>query len=236
MGDPKTIQTGTTSAFFCAKSSLLTIFPRLPMLCIIPIMSDHISDEEIIERVQSGDKSGCAACIEKYGPRIYRLTLRLMENEADAEDVMQETFLSAFKAIDKFEARSSLGTWLYRIAYNAAMMRLRRPFPPTLSVDQSLDENDLTLPVPQQLYDWCCLPERDFETDEVRSALENAISTLTPTLRSVFVLRELEGMSTEETAVSLTVSTDVVKTRLRRARLQLREELSAYFAEKEQTV
>ena len=77
---------------------------------------------------------------------------------------------------------------------------------------------------------------RDFETDEVRSALENAISTLTPTLRSVFVLRELEGMSTEETAVSLAVSTDVVKTRLRRARLQLREELSAYFAEKEQTV
>jgi len=199
-------------------------------------MSDPISDREIIERIQNGDKSGCAACIEKYGPRIYRLALRLMENEADAEDVMQETFLSAFKAIDKFEARSSLGTWLYRIAHNAAMMRLRRPFPPTLSVDQSLDESDPTLPVPQQLYDWCCLPEKDFETGEVRLVLESAISTLSPTLRSVFVLRQLEGMSTEETAVSLELSTDVVKTRLRRARLRLREELSGYFAEKEQIV
>ncbi len=194
-------------------------------------MSDHISDSEIIERVQAGDKSGCAACIEKYGPRIYRLALRLMENEADAEDVMQETFLSAFKAIDKFEARSSLGTWLYRITYNAAMMRLRLPFPPTFSVDQSLDESDPTLSVPQQLYDWCCLPEKDFETGEVRSALENAIATLSPTLHSVFVLRELAGLSTEETAVSLDVSIEVVKTRLRRARLQLREEMSAYFAD-----
>ena len=199
-------------------------------------MNDHISDSDIIERIQNGDKSGCAACIEKYGPRIYRLALRLMENEADAEDVMQETFLNAFKAIDKFEARSSLGTWLYRIAYNAAMMRLRRPFPPTLSVDQSLDESDPTLPVPQQLYDWCCLPEKDFETGEVRLALESAISTLSPMLRSVFVLRQLEGLSTEETAVSLEVSTDVVKTRLRRARLRLREELSGYFAEKQQLV
>ncbi|KAA3656308.1 MAG: RNA polymerase subunit sigma-24 [Chloroflexi bacterium] len=199
-------------------------------------MSNPISDKEIIERIQNGDKSGCAACIEKYGPRIYRLALRLMENEADAEDVMQETFLSAFKAIGKFEGRSSLGTWLYRITYNAAMMRLRRPFPPTLSVDQSLDESDPTLPVPQQLYDWCCLPEKDFETSEVRSTLESAISTLSPALRSVFVLRQLEGMSTEETAVSLEVSTDVVKTRLRRARLRLREELSTYFAEKEQVV
>ncbi len=194
-------------------------------------MSDHISDSEIIERVQAGDKSGCAACIEKYGPRIYRLALRLMENEADAEDVMQETFLSTFKAIDKFEARSSLGTWLYRITYNAAMMRLRLPFPPTFSVDQSLDESDPTLSVPQQLYDWCCLPEKDFETGEVRSALENAIATLSPTLHSVFVLRELAGLSTEETAVSLDVSIEVVKTRLRRARLQLREEMSAYFAD-----
>jgi len=201
------------------------------MLGIISRMADHISDREIIERIQSGDKSGCAACIEKYAPRIYRLALSLMENEADAEDVMQETFLSAFMSIDKFEERSSLGTWLYRIAYNAAMMRLRRPFPPTLSVDPSLDDNATALPIPQQLYDWCCLPEQDFDAEEVRGKLANAIRDLPPSLRVVFIMRQIEGLSTQETAESLDVSLEVVKTRLRRARLRLRKNLTGYFAD-----
>lgn len=199
-------------------------------------MSDIASDEDILARIRSGDKSGCAMCIDKYGPALYRLALRLMQNEGDAEDVVQETFLNAFKAIDSFEGRSGLGTWLYRITYNNAMMRLRSPAPDIVSVEDKLEGAEEGYAVPQQFFDWCCLPEKDFDSEEVRRELEKAIGELSPTLGSVFVLRELEGLSTRETAEMLDVSEDVVKTRLRRARLQLREALSAYFAERYEPV
>jgi RNA polymerase sigma-70 factor (ECF subfamily) len=188
------------------------------------------SDRDLLKRIQAGDKAACAECIDKYSPGIYRLALRLMQNEADAEDVMQETFISAFKAIGSFEGRSELSTWLYRIAYNAAMMRLRKHQPHTVSVEETETADDGAL-VPTQLFDWCCLPEQDFETGETRAELEKAIGELPDKLRAVFVLRELEGLSTEETAQALSISNETVKTRLHRARLWLRERLSPYFLE-----
>lgn len=187
-------------------------------------------DLDLIERLQAGEKQACADCIERYSPRIYHLALRLMKNEADAEDVLQETFLSAFKGIDSFEGRSNLGTWLYRIAYNTAMMRLRRASPPILSVDEKMAEAEQGYTLPQQLFDWCCLPEKEFATEEVREELERALGTLSPALRSAFVLREMEGLSTKETAGVLDISPSAVKKRLQRARMDLREELSTYFA------
>jgi len=192
-------------------------------------MNETVSDEELLARIRSGDKSACDLCIEKHGPSLYRLALRLMQNEADAEDVVQESFLNAFKAIDSFEGRSGLGTWLYRITYNNVMMRLRGRAPDFISVDKALDLGDEGYAVPQEFFDWCCLPEEDFQSAEVRQELEKAISTLTPSLSSTFILRDLEGLSTRETAVALDTSEDVIKTRLRRARLHLREALSAYI-------
>ncbi len=191
---------------------------------------DDETDRGLIERLRQGDKSACAACVERYSTGLYHLALQLMGNEAEAEDVVQEAFLSAFKAIDTFEGRSSLGTWLFRITYNAAMMRLRRTQPDTISVDEA-DRADEGLPIPQQLFDWCCLPEQDFETAETRAQVERAIRDLPETLKSVFVLRELEGLSTEETAQALGVSIEVVKTRLHRARLKLRDQLTPYFTD-----
>ena len=163
-------------------------------------------------------------------PSIYRLSLRLMEHEPDAEDVMQETFMSAFKAIDSFEGRSGLSTWLYRIAYNAAMARLRKPNPFTVPVDEATTDIKQRV-VPEQLFDWCCLPEEDFESSEVRTELEKAIHDLPESLKSVFVLRELEGFSTSATAATLDLSQSAVKVRLHRARLWLRERLTPYFRE-----
>jgi len=193
-------------------------------------MSDAITEEDLLERIRNGDQAACALCIELYGTQVYRLALRLMKNEADAEDVMQETFLNAYKSIDKFEGRSGLSTWLYRIAYNAAMMRLRRPSPYTLSIDETLQQ-DSPLTVPKQLFDWCCLPEKDFDTAEVRGYLEESIVELPEKLKSAFILRELEGLSTQETADALGISADAVKKRLHRSRLWLRERLSGYFVE-----
>lgn len=184
----------------------------------------------LLERIRAGDKSACAQCIERYSPMLYRLALRLTGDASTAEDVVQETFLNAFKAIGSFEGRSSLSTWLYRIAANTALMHVRRAQPLMVSVDEVTTDEDQ--PVPQALFDWCCLPERDFETAETRAELERAIHELPEKLRVVFALRELEGLSTEATAEALGVSPDVVKTRLHRARLWLRERLSPYFMER----
>jgi RNA polymerase sigma-70 factor (ECF subfamily) len=194
-------------------------------------MENHTSDRQLLARIHTGDKAACAECIEQHGHKIYRLALQLMQNKADAEDVVQETFLNAFKAIDSFEGRSSISTWLYRIAYNVAMGKLRKTNPTFLSIDETLIEKEGQKFVPRELFDWCCLPESDFASDEIRQELQRAIGEIPDTLRSVFVLRELEGLSTQETAEALDVSPEVVKTRLRRARLWLRERLTTYFAE-----
>jgi RNA polymerase sigma-70 factor (ECF subfamily) len=193
-------------------------------------MSEQYDEAALLARLKAGDMTACAECIEVHSPKIYRLALRLMGNEEEAEDVMQETFLNAFKAIGSFEGRSSLGTWLYRIAYNAAMMRLRRPKPAMISVEESLSPDSQSL-VPKELFDWCCLPEEDFESQAVRAELEKAIGELPESLRVVFMFRELEGLSTQETAEALELSPGAVKVRLHRARLWLRERLTPYFME-----
>ena len=193
-------------------------------------MSNEYDEAALIARLKAGDKTACAECIEVHSPLVYRLALRLMGSEAEAEDVLQETFLNAFRGIDSFEGRSGLGTWLYRIAYNAAMMKLRKTDPYTISVEESLD-TDGQFVVPKELFDWCCLPEKDFENDEVREELEAAIGELPESLRVVFALRELEGLSTADTAKTLGISVGAVKVRLHRARLWLRERLSPYFTD-----
>lgn len=193
-------------------------------------MTDIEAERALLARIQAGDKAACAECIEQHSAAVYRLALRLMRNEAEAEDVVQETFVSAFKAIDTFEGHSRLATWLYRIAHNVALMRLRRVQPVLVAVDEPVRDAD-GHEAPRELFDWCCLPEQDFETAEARAELEGAIAALPESLRSVFVLRELEGLSTEEAAEALGLSVDNVKTRLHRARLWLREHLSEYFVE-----
>lgn len=186
-------------------------------------------EQDLIRRLQAGDQAAYAEMVERYAGRIYNLALRLMGDEAAAEDVLQETFLSAFRAIDRFEGRSQLGTWLYRIANNTALMQLRKKEPATFSLDSPLetDEGD---EIPRQFFDFCCLPERDLLSDEARAEMRAAIDALPESLRVVFVLRDIEGLSTRETADALGLSVPAVKTRLMRARLALRERLSAYFA------
>ena len=193
-------------------------------------MSERYDETELIVRLKQGDQAAFAQLVEEHASKVYRLALRMMGSEADAEDVLQETFLSAFKSIDRFEERASLSTWLYRIASNAALMRLRRKEPEQVSVDEPVERDDGEL-VPRQLFDFCCLPEGDLLKDEAREEMARAVEELPPTLRSVFVLRDIEGLSTEETATALDLSISAVKSRLMRARLKLRERLSVYFSQ-----
>jgi len=156
--------------------------------------------------------------------------MKMLENPQDAEDVLQETFIKAYRGLKNFDGRSRLSTWLYRIATNEALMVIRRGQKVTVSIDEPFQEED-DLAEPRQFVDWCCLPEEELMTSEARRHLDHAIDALPPSLRVVFVLRDLEGLSTAEAGDVLNLSETAVKTRLSRARLRLRESLSGYFKE-----
>ncbi len=184
-----------------------------------------------IEDLQAGDRDAFAALVEEYSPKLHRLALRMMNDILEAEDVLQETFLKAYKNIDRFEGRSAIGTWLYRIATNEALMRLRKTHPDTVAIDEPIEAPDGHL-ITREIKDWCCLPEAEFMTSEAQSKLDRAVAELSPALRSTFVLRDLQGLSTRESAEILGVSEPAIKTRLLRARLQLRDSLSSYFEDR----
>ncbi len=187
------------------------------------------TDQMLAERIKAGDKSACDECIERHSPAVYRMALTMLGDEAEAEDVTQETFLNAFAAIDHFEWRSSLGTWLHRIAHNQVLMHLRKRRPLFVSLESA--EDDEHAPTPPQLYEWCCLPDRDFATAEAQAEIATAVAAMPEKLREVFLLRQQAQLSTEEVAAVLNLSVSNVKVRLHRARQWLRERLSDYFSE-----
>ncbi len=192
---------------------------------------ETIQPEISLEALKAGDRAEFARLVDLASGPIYRLGLKMLGNEQDAEDILQTTFLKALQSIPEFEGRSSLMTWLYRIAVNEALMLIRRRKPQVEIADEPHDDNK-NLPVPAQLTDWCCLPESDFLSAESRRALDEAVNALPETLRIVFLLRDIEGLSIRETSEALGLTETAVKTRLLRARLHLRERLSVYFSER----
>jgi RNA polymerase sigma-70 factor (ECF subfamily) len=187
--------------------------------------------DAFLKRLQAGDSVAFAEFVEENQSKVYNLALRMLNDPQDAEDVLQETFLNAYKALPNFEGRSSLSTWIYRIASNASLMRLRKKRPNTVSVDEPV-ELDAGDNLPRQLVDWSSMPEEELINNESRQVMDEAVTELPESLRIVFVLRDIEGLSTAETGEVLGLSEGAVKTRLHRARLWLRDRLSAYFAER----
>jgi RNA polymerase sigma-70 factor (ECF subfamily) len=184
-----------------------------------------------LEALRQGDRGEFASLVETYSPMIYRLGLKMLDNPQDVEDMLQETFLKAYRHLGDFDGRSSLSTWLYRIATNEALMALRRKRPDTISFDEPL-EDEAEPQEPLQIVDWCCMPEEELMSAEGRAYLDKAVESLPASLRVVFLLRDIEGLSTRETAEVLNLSEMAVKTRLSRARLQLRESLSMYYGKR----
>lgn len=195
-------------------------------------MSSDLSREPVsLEALQQGDRGEFARLVEQYSPMIYRLGSKMLDNPQDVEDMLQETFIKAYRYLGDFDGRSSLSTWLYRIATNEALMALRRKRPDTISFDEpQADETEPQEPL--QIVDWCCMPEQELMSAEGRAYLDKAVEGLPTSLRVVFLLRDIEGLSTRETAEVLNLSEMAVKTRLSRARLQLRETLSTYYGER----
>jgi RNA polymerase sigma-70 factor (ECF subfamily) len=189
------------------------------------------SEEISLAALKAGERAEFARMVEANYEMIYRLALRMMENVQDAEDVLQETFIKAYRYINDFDGRSSLSTWLYRIATNEALMLLRKRKGHNVSLDQTLDENGEEQE-PIQIVDWCCLPEEMLMSSEAQEKMKQAADSLPPGLKAVFVLRDIQGLSTRETSEVLELSEMAVKTRLSRARFRLRESLSSYFGVK----
>ena len=188
-------------------------------------------DVALVERVRGGDVSAFDTLVRKYERQVFRIAQHITQNREDAEDVMQDAFLKAYEKLDQFQGNSKFYTWLVRIAVNESLMRLRRRRTGKMvSIDEDVETEQGS--VPRDLADWAPDPEQNYTQSELAEILRKTIQGLPPGFRVVFALRDVEGLSTEETAETLGLSIPAVKSRLLRARLQLRERLSRYFKRK----
>ena len=185
----------------------------------------------LVNRSRNGDAEAFSELVNRYERRIFRLAKRITQNDEDAEDVLQEAFLKAYQNLDSFQGNSKFYTWLVRISVNEALMKLRkRKTDKTVPLDEPMDTGEET--VQREIAVWEGNPEQQYSQEELHVILEDAIDSLKPVYRTVFVLRDVEEMSTEETAEALNLSIPAVKSRLLRARLQLRERLTRMFRKK----
>jgi RNA polymerase sigma-70 factor (ECF subfamily) len=184
-----------------------------------------------LKALQAGDQEEFSRLVDAYSNNIYRLAIKMLNQQQDAEDVLQETFIKAYRGLKSFNGRSKLSTWLFRIATNEALMVIRRKHPELVSVEEP-NNGEEGEQEPLQIVDWCCLPEQELLSEESRERLDEAVQELPEKLRVVFLLRDINDLSTHETAEVLGLTDTAVKTRLSRARLRLREELSSYFGDR----
>jgi RNA polymerase sigma-70 factor (ECF subfamily) len=192
---------------------------------------ENNEEQALVERARAGDAEAFTWLVEKYERKIYRLAKHITQNDEDAEDVLQESFLKAYSNLESFQMQSKFYTWLVRIAVNEALMKLRkRKSDRTVSLDEPHETDEDT--VTREIAVWDDDPEKRYSQEELREILDKAVDSLKPGFRTVFVLRDIEELSTEETAESLGISVPAVKSRLLRARLQLREKLTRQFKRK----
>jgi RNA polymerase sigma-70 factor (ECF subfamily) len=188
-------------------------------------------DVLLVERARAGDVHAFETLVKQYDRQVFRIAQHITQNREDAQDVVQDAFLKAYEKLDQFQGNSKFYTWLVRIAVNEALMRLRkRRTGKMVSIDEDVQTEEGS--VPRDLAEWRPNPEQEYNQAELAEILRKTINGLPPGFRVVFVLRDVEGLSTEETANALGLSVPAVKSRLLRARLQLRERLSRYFRKK----
>jgi len=181
------------------------------------------SDETLVKQAKAGNFKTFEELVNRHEAKVYNLAYKILSSQEDAKDALQDTFISAFKSLNKFKERSSFSTWIYRIATNVCLMKLRQRKPHMVS----LDEKSFT--TSKQSMDWSKNPAILLENEELRKVMDNAIKSLPGQYRAVFVLRDVGGLSNSQVAKTLSLSIGAVKSRLHRARLYLRERLSAYF-------
>src|SRR5665213_1384376 len=189
-------------------------------------------DVALVARAKAGDNAAFEQLVRQYERQIFRLAQHITPNRQDAEDIAQDVFVEAYEKLEQFQGNSKFSTWLVRIAVNESLMRLRkRKTSKTVSMDADVQTEDGA--IPRDFAEWRPNPEQNYNQAELGEILRKTIQGLPPGFRTVFTLRDIENLSTEETAEALGLSVPAVKSRLLRARLQLRERLSRYFHKKE---
>jgi RNA polymerase sigma-70 factor (ECF subfamily) len=200
-----------------------------------PLPSQVVRDDEpvLVAAAKSGDIAAFETLVERYERKIFRLAQNITQNREDAEDVMQESFLKAYEHLSGFQGNSRFYTWLVRITVNQALMKLRKRRPNVVSLDEDVDTGEEL--VPREVEDWGPSPEDRYKQSQLGEILSSSIAELDPSFRIVFQLRDIEELSTEETAEALGLSVPAVKSRLLRARLKLRQKLDRYFRRSEKS-
>jgi RNA polymerase sigma-70 factor (ECF subfamily) len=200
-----------------------------------PLASAIVRDDEgaLVSAAKAGDTGAFEELVNRYERKIFRLGMNITQNREDAEDVMQDAFLKSYQNLDRFQGDSRFYTWLVRIAVNEALMKLRKRRPNQVSLDEPLTGSDGEDSVFREIEDWGPSPEKKFAQTELNEILNGVIGELDPIFRVAFLLRDAEGLSTEETAQILGISVAAVKSRLLRARLKLRQKLNKYFRRSE---
>ena len=195
------------------------------------IPTESLSDEELIAPLKSGESGAFEELLRRYEGKVYGLTRSVTRNESDAQDALQDTFLSIYRKIGTFKEAASLSTWIYRIAINAALMKVRRRRPEerTIPLDEFQPQYDERGHRAVIQPDWPVRGDEMLERRELAELLRESIGALPPDYRSVFVLRDQEGLSTQEAAAVLDLSVSAIKSRLHRARLFLRERIKRHW-------
>lgn len=195
-------------------------------------VGEPTGDESVlVNAARKGDVAAYEELVRRYDRNVFRIAQHITQNREDAEDVVQDAFLKAYQNLGQFQGQSKFYTWLVRIAVNEALMRLRRRRPERMiSLDEDVKTEEDSMP--REIADWTPNPEQQYNQAELKDILSRTIQGLPTSFRTVFVLRDVEGLSTEETAEALGLSIPAVKSRLLRARLQLRERLTKYFRKK----
>ena len=187
-------------------------------------------EDQLVAKARSGDLESFEALVNLYAKRIFHIAYKIVESIHDAEDVLQETFLKAFENLPQFRAESSFYTWIVQIAVNGALQRVKKRRLQTVSLDGLYgDDDDFR---PERIVAWDDNPEKIYSRKETQHILEEAIVSLPTLYRTVFLLKDVENMTMAKIARTLEISQPAAKSRLIRARLELREKLSRYFQKK----
>ncbi|MCM8809851.1 MAG: sigma-70 family RNA polymerase sigma factor [Candidatus Omnitrophica bacterium] len=189
-----------------------------------------MNELELVEKAKSGDNKAFEELVRRTQNKIYNLGLKILGNKDDAADLLQETYIKAYESLPNFEGKSSFYTWLYKIATNFALMKLRKEKYKKISIDEIKQASNGNYKF--EISDWSNNPHIQYKNEELKDILNEAINSLPPKYKTIFILHDIDGLSISEISEILSLSISTIKTRIHRSRLYLREKLSEYFKKK----
>ena len=192
-----------------------------------PTLSAVETDESLVLKAQDGDTGAFDELVRRYTSIVYRILYKILRHEEDTQDALQDTFVSAYRALPRFRQDARFSTWIYRIATNAALMKARARRTNLVSLDHPTEDPEAQ--TAWDLPDWSATPDEEIMTGETRSIMEEAIQALPPEQRAAFVLHDIQDLSSAETAQAMGITVSAVNSRLHRARVFLRDRIGRHL-------